>query len=472
MSSLLIKNGTIITADGESQMDIFIKNGFIAEMNEETKKRRNESATTTIIDATGLLIMPGLIDCHVHFREPGLEQKETMATGCAAALAGGVTTVCEMPNTIPPVVTIAALADKVRRAEELRIKNKELRFDMRFFFGATEMAHLQTLRELWTGTSDELQRLKKSCCGLKLYLDHSTGDQKAPHGVIDEAFRMCGELGIVVVCHCEDAEMNATLQRGSSTRNIDEHSKMRPPESEAKAIEYALGLAKKYDTHLHVAHLSTKQGIDLVRAAKKSGITVTCEVAPHHLFMTVEDYASLGTLAKMNPPLRAREHQIALWEGIADGTVDCIATDHAPHTLEEKGVTLSPSTALRTGSAKSDWREAPSGVPGVETMVPLLLSVTNGKLIPRQAQEENGKLFSILNSQFSINDILRLCFTNPNRIFNLGKQGIVEGAPADLILVDVKKEWVVRGKELGSKCGWTVYEGWIIRGKVVPMLSL
>lgn len=410
MSSILIKNGTIVEANEEKKCDVLIENGVITKVGLGI-----ESETAEVIDATGLLIFPGLIDCHVHFREPGLTQKETMATGAAAAVAGGVTTVCEMPNTNPPTVSITALDEKIKIAK--RISN----CDLRFFFGATDISHLEILRILWT--NPDFVGLRDRCCGLKLYLDHSTGDQKAPKGVIDEAFKLCAELKIIVVCHCEDPEMN----RADPTR---------PPESEEKSIKEALALAKKYGTHLHVAHLSTKNGLDLIRAAKKSGITVTCEVAPHHLFLTVDDYASLGTLAKMNPPLRTREHQEALWAGIADGTVDCISTDHAPHTLDEKNC--------------DDPLKAPSGVPGVETMIPLLLTAVHEK-------------------KLSYTDVHRLCFTNPNRIFGLEKQGIVAGLPADLVLVDPTAEWTIHAKDLHSKCGWTPYEGWRVYGKIVPL---
>jgi dihydroorotase len=411
------------------------------------------------------ITLPGLIDCHVHFREPGLEQKGTMKTEAAAARAGGVTTVCEMPNTIPPTVTVAALADKVRRADALRSAQGDNFIDIHFFFGATEEAHLHTLRELWTGSSAELQRLKKRCCGLKLYLDHSTGDQKAPAGVIDQAFAMCAELGIVTVCHCEDSEMNQKAKSGLSGRNdMEAHSEMRPPESEAKSIKEALALAKKHGTHLHVAHLSTAQGIELVRQAKKDGITVTCEVAPHHLFLTVDDYQHLGAYGKMNPPLRTRDHQEALWQGIADRTVDCISTDHAPHTKQEKDVTLS--------STKGDITKIPSGVPGVETMLPLLLTVVNGKW-PNPHDNEwkivNGKWkipSSIFHFPFSISDIIRLCFENPNRIFNLGKDR------TETIAVDLEAEWTIKAADLHSKCGWTPYEGWKVMGKVLESSHL
>jgi len=464
MTSILLRGGTIITPEGPVDSDVVIMRNRIKYI----LKRPYEPRLISQMDAkfdrevaiSGKLLFPGLIDCHVHFREPGLEQKETMATGSAAALAGGVTTVCEMPNTIPPTVTVVALADKVRRAEKLRINpstefipsafeglrtgNEELKIDVRFFFGATKPSHLQALRELWTGASEELQRLKARCCGLKLYFDHSTGNQGADMRVIEEAFKLCAELKIPVVCHCEDARVNQESRSKNKELCIDAHSRIRPPESEVKAIQNALALAKKYDTRLHIAHVSTRGGLELIRAAKQSGITVTCEVAPHHLFLTVEDYVTLGTLAKMNPPLRSREHQEALWKGIEDGTIDCIATDHAPHTLKEK----------QSGSPL----EAPSGVPGVETMLPLLMSVASGQW-PHPSPHTT---YHIPHT-----DILRLCFTNPNRIFSLGKQGIAEDASADLILVDPKTEWTIMGKELHSKCGWTPYEGWSVRGKII-----
>lgn len=318
--------------------------------------------------------------------------------------------------------------------------------DIRFFFGATEPQHLIAFRKIWLAGDAHMKELKAHCCGLKLYFDHSTGNQGADMKLIEEAFKLCGELGAPVVCHCEDAKMNDELRMTNyESREIAAHSKMRPPESEEKAIRDALGLAKKFGTHVHIAHLSTKGGLELVRAAKKSGIVVTCEVAPHHLFLTVDHYATLGTLAKMNPPLHTREHQEALWQGIADGTVDCIATDHAPHTLEEK----------RAGNPL----DAPSGVPGVETMLPLLLTVASGHWPHPSAVPPT-------TYNLQPHDILRLCFTNPNHIFRLGKQGIVEGAQVDLIIVDPAAAWTITGGQLHSKCGWTPYEGWKVFGKI------
>lgn len=388
-----------------------------------------------------IITLPGLIDCHVHFREPGLTHKGDMASESAAAVAGGVHTVCEMPNTIPATVSVEALADKVRRATT--IKN----CDIRFFMGATEKKHLLALRDVWRGSSPALQSLKTRCSGLKIYFDHSTGDQGADLETITEAFKLCGELGIPLVAHCEDAEMNRVAGNGLRVAGDDVsiHSTMRPPEAEVAAVKCAIGLVRKYGTQFHVAHLSTAGGLQLVHEAKKEGLPVTCEVTPHHLFLTVEDYKALGTLGKMNPPLRSKEDQAALWEGIADGTVDCISTDHAPHTLDEKN--------------SGEPLKAPSGVTGVETMLPLLLTVVAGGW-PHPKSEK------VAGCGLRVEDVVRLCFENPNRIFGLGKK-----KDECQIQIDMDQEWTIEAKKLHSKCGWTPYEGWRVRGKVLTPLQ-
>lgn len=424
MKKTLIRGGSIVKSDRLEKADVLVAvTGEIEVVKPDIKEKDAD-----IVDASDKLLFPLLIDCHVHFREPGLEHKATMETESASALAGGVGTVCEMPNTIPPTVTVAALADKVRRASHIDTCT------LKFFFGVTETIHLQALRDLWIGTSMELKRLRHHCVGVKLYLDHSTGDQKVEGSIVDEIFKACASLKIPLVAHCEDSNINcAAAEALKNVKHVAAHSDMRPPESEAASIEYAVELVKKYGTAFHIAHLSTKQAIDLVRKAKKEKLPVTCEVAPHHLFLTIDDYETLDALGKMNPPLRTEEHRGALWEGIKDGTVDCIATDHAPHTLEEKSV---PNPL-----------EAPSGVPGVETMLPLLLDAVHNKKIRYE-------------------DILRLCFTNPNRIFSLSAPSIEPNQATRIAIIDPNAEWTITGENLKSKCGWTPYEGWKVQGKV------
>ncbi|PIQ76441.1 hypothetical protein COU78_06335 [Candidatus Peregrinibacteria bacterium CG10_big_fil_rev_8_21_14_0_10_49_24] len=419
MSSLLIRGGTLIHQNGESITDIYIQNGVVSlGAKEQTADRE--------IHAEGMLIVPALIDCHVHFREPGLTHKATMLSESKAARAGGVTTVCEMPNTNPPTFTVEALTDKVRRAEQVQD------CDIRFFMGATQPEHLQELRSVWTGTSEEMKHLKKRCCGLKLFLENSTGNLKIEPETVHEAFKMCSEIGCSITAHCEDPLANATAAAATTSNDVSAHDIMRPAESEAISIEYAVTLVRNFGTRFHVAHLSTALGADYVRQAKAEGLPVTCEVTPHHLYLHTGHYKELGTLVKMNPPIRSDADSAALWKAIADGTVDCIATDHAPHLLEEK--------------RQHPPLSAPSGVPGVETMLPLLLT-------------------SAAKGIISYGDIIRLCFTNPNAIYRLGKQDITEGSSPDILIIDPSEKWIVRASELHSACGWTPFEGFAAQGR-------
>lgn len=420
MGSLVLRGGTLMGKDSsEKKVDIYIQNGTVS-FTEKGQIIERE------IDAEGMLVYPALIDCHVHFREPGLTHKATMLSESKAARAGGVTTVCDMPNTNPPTFTAQALADKVSRAEKIQD------CDIRFFMGATKSGHLEELRSVWTESSPEMQRLKKRCCGLKLFLENSTGDLKIEPKTVEEAFRICSEIDCSITAHCEDPTLNAAAAAANRSDNISAHDTMRPAESEAISIEYALSLVRKYGTRFHVAHLSTALGTDCVRQAKAEGLPVTCEVTPHHLYLHTGHYKELGTLVKMNPPIRSHADSVALWKGIADGTVDCIATDHAPHLLEEK--------------KQHPPLSAPSGVPGVETMLPLLLTAA-------------------AKGTITYGDIYRLCFTNPNTIYRLGTQDVTEGSSPDILIVDPSEKWILRATELHSACGWTPFEGFEAEGR-------
>jgi len=436
MTSLLIRGGTVVRPTGDERADILVHEGTIAEIFVRTTGPQKLLAADQTIEANGQLLFPGFIDCHVHFREPGMEQKGTMETESQSAVAGGVTTVCDMPNTNPPTVSVAALREKVRIAESIAA------CDIHFFFGVTQEAHVQELRRLWS--EQEFTGLRDRCCGVKLYLDHSTGNQKAEKGVAEEAFRVCADLKIPLVVHCEDPVLNARAAKLNTRTDITAHSLIRAPESEQRAVTSAVEYAKKTGAHLHIAHLSTRRGLELITQAKQDGLAVTCEVAPHHLFLSTEDYETLGALGKMNPPLRTPDHCEALWEGIEQGTIDCIASDHAPHTLEEKQAV--PALA------------APSGVPGVETMIPLLLTVAAGQWPHPRRRAFQPKL--------KYADIRRLCFENPNRIFSLRRTAIEQGSAANLVLVLPEERWQVHGKDLHGKCGWTPFDGWNITGKV------
>jgi len=389
-------------------------------------------------------VFTGFIDPHVHFRTPGYEYKGNIESESISAMWGGVTTACDMPNTNPPTVTISAFSDKVRRAVEQSC------IDMRFYFGMTKPEHLEQFRQFMEAQDAATRELRRWMCGVKLYLEHSTGDQKIEDGMVDDVFRACAEYNVLLMAHCEDVYINARAERAhAGITHIGAHSAVRPAESEARSIGDSIRRAEHYGTSFTVAHVSTRLGVELVREAKKKGAPVTAEATTHHLFCTTDDYGALGTHIKMNPPIRSTDDRDALWEGIADRTIDMVVTDHAPHTKVEKDNALP--------------LKAPSGVPGVETMIPLLLSVAaNHWPHPTSSRPKDANL--------TYHDIRRLCFDNPNRIFRLGKGGILDAARADVVIVDSDKEWILEAEKLHSKCGWTPYEGWKVRGKVERVL--
>lgn len=436
MKKTLLRGGQVVSADKVFVSDVLIDTQHVIEEVSENIQGHHDAE---MIDVKERLLFPYLIDCHVHFREPGLTHKATMETEGEAALAGGVGTVCEMPNTIPPTVSAEALAEKVKLASHVD------HLKMKFFFGITEPSHLEALQKLWSDESIEGKMLRRHVAGVKLYLDHSTGNQKVEEEMLLGIFETCAELKIPIVAHCEDPEINKEAAKKYPSGDVSLHSKRRPAEAEVKAIESAIELVRKTGAHFHVAHLSTKGGLELVRKAKKEKLPVTCEVAPHHLFLTTDDYKALGTLGKMNPPLRSTEDRDALWAGIEDGTVDCISTDHAPHTLEEKSV--------------SNPLEAPSGVPGVEMMLPLLLTVASGNWPhPTSSKPKSATI--------KYEDIVRLCSVNPAKIFHLDEDKIEKGAVARYTVVDPKKQWIVERKNLKTKCGWSPYDGWRVHGEI------
>ena len=368
------------------------------------------------IDATGKRLFPGMIDVHVHFREPGFPHKETWATGSRSAAAGGVTTVVDQPNSDPPTVTGEAFDDKLRFAGESLV-------DFGLNGGVTPS---------WE--PDSLLARPLFALG-EVFLADSTGDMGIEADRFADAARRAAAADLPVTVHAEDA-----TQFDESARDRDDAdawSAYRTAEAERLAVERAVEVGRETGAQIHVAHTSTPEGVD---AAVGGG--TTCEVTPHHLLLSRDDLDDLGTFGRMNPPLRSEARREALYERVADGTVDVIATDHAPHTREEKDAPI--------------W-EAPSGVPGVETALPLLLY---------EARE--GRL-----SHERVRD---LTAANPARIFDLPRKGRIEvGRDADLVLVDPETTRDIRGSDLHSKCGWTPFAGWpgvfpewtMIRGRIV-----
>ncbi len=368
--------------------------------------------TRSELDFSGLTAIPALIDLHVHFRVPGGEKKEDWKSGAIAALHGGVTTVCDMPNNSPPCTTVEALIEK-KKLIDAQLKSVDIPLRYGLYLGA-DKAHF-----------DQIAAAAGQVVGLKVFMGCSTGGLVIDTDeALDEAFRLAGEANMLVAVHAEDEELLAKKRTEfAGATDPAAHSEMRPREAAIRATTKAIHLAKKHGVRLHILHMSTKEEVALVRSAKQEGITVTAEVTTHHLFLSVEDYAQFGTFVQMNPPLRTKEDQEALWEGIADGTIDTIGTDHAPHTVAEK---------------ERSFGEAPSGIPGVETLLPLLLD-------------------AVYHGRLTLERMIELTHTNPQKIFNLPPND-------DIVLVDLERELTVTNEMIKSKCGWTPYRGRTLRG--------
>ncbi len=362
------------------------------------------------IDADGKLLLPGAIDAHVHFRQPGYSHKETWETGSTSAAAGGVTTVVDQPNTSPPTVSGETFDEKAALARASLV-------DWGINGGVTPDWNPESLFERPLFALGEV------------FLADSTGNMGIEADLFCDAVARATDAGTTVTVHAEDADLFDDEARDRD--DADAWSAYRTADAEASAVERAVGIAAAADSTIHVAHTSTPEGVDIAADAG-----MTCEVTPHHLFLSRDDLAELGTFGRMNPPLRSEERRAEVFERVADGTVDIIATDHAPHTREEKDASI--------------W-DAPSGVPGVETMLPLLLN---------EARE--GTL--------SYERVRDLVAKTPAEIFDLSQKGTVAvGNDADLVLVDPAETREIRGVDLHSKCDWTPFEGWT---GVFPELTL
>ncbi len=391
--TLTIKNAHILLNGKLEKKNILIDDGKITAIN-------NSSGGETL-DATGRIILPGLIDIHVHLREPGMTQKEDVKSGTQAAAAGGVTTVFEMPNTKPATTTLKFLHDKRELYKEKSVVNYGL------YMGATA----NNLKEATSA---------RNIPGIKLYMGSTTGDLVVTDKKKIAEFFNSGKK---IVIHAEDETlMKKNMEKYKSETNPFIHAKIRDNEVAAAAVGEALMLGG----NIHVTHSSTAAEMKMIKAKG-----ITCDVTPHHLFLNNEELKKQGNFAKMNPPLRSKEDAVALWTAIAGGTVSCIATDHAPHTVEEK---------------EAGYWQAPSGVPGLETMLPLLLDAVNKKRLTLQKMVE-------------------LTSANPANIFGMKNKGrIAVGYDADLVIVDMDKVKEIKNEELFTKCKWSPFNGWKLKG--------
>lgn len=405
--ALLVRNVTLYNREKTS--DLLIEHGAIQAIEERIDRETDEN-----YDATGLTAIPGVIDAHVHFRVPGGEAKEDWITGSRAALAGGVTTVLDMPNNTPAITTRELLKEKIER-----IKPDTL-IDFGCYIGAT------------TSNLSEILSAQDIACGVKVYYGTSTGNLTMNNADVLKALFQ-SSLKIPIVLHAEDdAAIAARTAQYKNYTGKDIHSKIRSREAAIIALRTIINAARGIAARLHITHLSTVEELELVRAAKREGMDITCDVTPHHLAFTVADYERFGTLLRVNPPIREQSDCDALWEGIRDGSVDMVATDHAPHLLHEK---------------QQEYWSAPSGVPGVETLLPFLLHHVPERL--------------------SLSRLVELIAARPAERFGLQKKGVLEvGSIADITFLDLTKTTTITRDRIQSKCGWSLFEGRTFKGAV------
>lgn len=370
-----LKNSRLVTKDGIIKKDILIKGKRIAKVG---GRFRN----VPTIDAKGLLVLPGLIDVHVHLRDLGTSHKEDFYTGTCAALAGGVTTVLDMPNNAPSIDSIKMLEEKKK------VANSKVVCDYGLYFGAN------------TNNFEDVKKVD-GVAGLKIYAAHTTGNLLVTNPVHLE-------------CH---------FSAFDKTKPICVHTGGDPSS--------VLELARRFGNKIHICHVSSAKELGIIRKARQDGVDVSCEVTPHHMFLEKKDEKRLRAFAKMKPPLIDRNTRMKLWENLEN--VDIFATDHAPHTKKEK---------------RQEFEKAPAGVPGLETMLPLLLDAVNRKMM-------------------TIEQLVRMTSYVPAQRFWVKNKGqIWKGYDADFVLVDPKKEYVISEDKLFTKCGWTPFEGRRICGKI------
>ena len=402
---VVLHGGALVNQDGVAERDIGVIDGKIAEIGQLSNFDAAEK-----INCRGLHILPGVIDTQVHFREPGMPHKEDLESGSRSAVLGGVTAVFEMPNTDPLTSTPEALADKVRRGRD------RMHCDFAFWVGGTH----ENARAL-----AELERLP-GAAGVKVFMGSSTGSLL----IADDAgiAEVLSHTRRRVAFHSEDEDR--LIERKHLRRDGDpsSHPIWRDVETAVKSTRRLIKIAQDKGALIHVLHVTTEEEIELLAQCKD---IASVEVTPHHLTMDETDYQRIGALAQMNPPVRSARHREALWRGVTQGIVDVIGSDHAPHTLEEKA---------------QPYPHSPSGMTGVQTIVPLLLDHMNA-------------------GRVSLARLVDLTSAGPARLFGIAQKGrVAVGYDADLTIVDLKRRETIRNSWIGSRVGWTPYDGKTVNG--------
>ncbi len=429
-ADLVVKNGLIVTPESTTPGGVAILDGKIVAVG------ANEALPDAkeVMDVGGRHILPGLIDAHVHFRDPGMTHKEDFGTGSTAAVCGGITTVLDMPNVIPPTENAQRVREKKAIAESKALCD----------FGLYGVVYQ-------TNADDVIPMAEAGVIGYKIFFGETVGNLPYPDdGMCFEVFQNITKSGLRLAVHAENRPIqhywtNKMKEEGKSDPIYWEQT--RPALCEAEAINHLIFLAQNFNTKLHVVHTTTKQGAWMIRDAKARGQDVTGETGPHYLLRVSSDLAEVGPLLKMNPPVRSKDHQDVLWDALLNGYLDMIATDHSPHTLEEKGCDVNGKMF------KNAIWDCISGFCGVETGVPLMLNEVN-------------------KGRMSLNHYVRLASENPAKIWQMypKKGAIAVGSDGDLTIVDMDKEMVVDPLKLHSKNNPTPWGGWKLKG--VPVATI
>lgn len=426
MYDLIVTRARVVTADGVREGGLAVSGGRVAAL----LAPGEQPAAARVLDAGGNYLLPGVVDSHVHFRTPGLTHKEDWAHASRAAAAGGVTTVIDMPNTSPPLTAPKEAADKAGLIEGSSL------VDFRFHLGVTE------------ATVDELCRLEpRQATSVKVFM---TGHHTAPHvirdpAVLEQIFAVAAERGIRLVLHAEDDGVFTLLDRDRPPPcRYQAYEPARPRSGGIVATYRVIELVRRHGTAAHIVHVSSAEEVELLRAARSTGLPVTFEVTPHHLSFVAEDTIRLGARIRLSPAIRQPADQLRLWQALLDGDAAVVGSDHAPHTLEEK---TRPAA------------DAPPGLPGVQELLP---AVHTGL----------RRRFPELTPDEAISLIAQACAARPAELFGIdGRKGqLAIGFDADLVLFDVDARWTLGREAVRSKAGWSAYEGWTFTGR--PVLTV
>jgi dihydroorotase len=416
---ILIKNACVVNQNKIFSSDVLIQNQKIYKV-----AKNIDTVADKVIDADGLFLIPGIIDDQVHFREPGLTHKATISTESKAAIAGGITSFMEMPNTKPQALTQELLEDKFKIASKNSLAN------FSFFMGASN----DNLDEI-------LKTNPKNVGAIKIFMGSSTGNMLVDNKKVLEEIFSKSKMPIAV--HCEDEDtikhnLSIAIKKYGKKIPIDEHPKIRSVEACYKSSKLAVELAKKHNTRLHVFHVSTEKEIELFENnSELSSKKITAEVCIHHLYFDEDDYQSKGSLIKWNPAVKKSTDRKALLRALINNKIDVIATDHAPHTIEEK---------------KKNYLDAPSGGPLVQHALNVMLDFYQ-------------------KGEISLEKIVEKMCHNPAICFNIQKRGFIkEGYYADLVLIDLNKSWKVNKDNILYKCKWSPFENKVFKGKVTHTL--